>query len=251
MFKPVVVAAACITLAACAAKVADVKPEPLIVPPPAPPQSAYLLVQATVTDRARFGGYIGALPPVYTQYGGSYVAVAPAPTVERLESPGATQSIVISKWPSLNRVKEFWQSPEYQAVKKLREGTGTFTVVAFEAAGDPTKPLAFSDTPIATAPGLLIVQGNTGDGAQIVAYNQALAAQMQSGGASFLAAATSSEITVLEGNWSPKSVWISRWPNKDAARSMWNGSAYQTQIKPLRAGLGSFQVDLIEGLPQP
>lgn len=251
MFKPIVVAIVCLTLAGCAAKVADVKPEAVVAPLPVAPRVAYLLVQATVTDRARFGGYIGALPPVYAQYGGSYVAVAPAPTVERLESPGATQSIVISRWPSLQRVKEFWQSPEYQTVKKLREGTGTFTVVAFEAATTPTAPLADANTPVRTAPGLLIVQGNATSPAPIAAYNTALSQLMQPEGAGFLIGASSNEVTVLEGDWSPKAVWISRWPSKDRARSIWNSAQYQNQIKPLRAGLGSFQVDLIEGLPKP
>jgi len=235
MFRRFFIASACLAIIACAPKMADVKPAATpVAAPVAPvepitvPRAAYLLVQASVTDRARFGGYIGALPPVYAKFGGAYVAVAPAPTVERLARPGATQSIVISRWPSLARVKEFWNSSDYAQVKTLREGTGSFTVVAFEAQPDAVLPISNDATP-----GILVIQGDPA-----ALDLQALLAQ---GPAVELVRANAAQVSVLEGKWSPAAVSLSLWTDKAQARSAWTAAPLST----------SAQVDLIEGLKLP
>lgn len=223
---------ALILLSACAAqKPTTVKPAP--APAAVVEQSAYLLVQASVSDRAKFGGYIGALPPVYAKFGGAYLAVAPAVTVERLASPGATQSIVISRWPSLARVQEFWNSPEYREVKKLRDGTGAFSVVAFAASGPD---LEFSGS---TPPGILITQGQLDLSLQ-PQFNALLS------GAQVLAQPQAQQVLVLEGNAPASALTLSRWPDKAAARSAWTASAWAAALREQTAPL---QVDLIDGLP--
>lgn len=93
---------------------------------------AYLLVQATITDRAKFGQYIAALGPVYAKYNGAPVASVPAARVETIEGAAENRSIVISRFPSKAALLAFWNSPEYAEVRKLREGTGTFSVQIVE-----------------------------------------------------------------------------------------------------------------------
>ena len=70
--------------------------------------------------------YVTALPPVYEKYQGGYMAMAT--NVELLEGEFDFQSILVSKWPSVEKAREFWNSEEYQEAKKLREGVGQFNI---------------------------------------------------------------------------------------------------------------------------
>ena len=38
----------------------------------------------------------------------------------------------VSKWPNVDKAKEFWDSDEYKEVKKLREGAGEFRIMLLE-----------------------------------------------------------------------------------------------------------------------
>lgn len=98
---------------------------------------AYLLVQATITDRAKFGQYIAALAPIYAKYEGAPVASVPAARVENLEGAAENRSIVISRFPNKAALLAFWNSPEYAEARKLREGTGTFSVQIVEGNAPP------------------------------------------------------------------------------------------------------------------
>lgn len=52
--------------------------------------------------------------------------------------------------------------------------------------------------------------------------------------------------TTLEGDWGDGvSMAVSEWPDREAALAFWNSPEYE-EAKKLRAGLGEFQVMLIE-----
>lgn len=93
---------------------------------------AYLLVQGQVTDREGFKTYSAALPPIYRKYGGEYLALVPAPQVEVAEGDAEHRSIVLARFPSRAAARAFWDSPEYAAARKLREGKGTFFVTILD-----------------------------------------------------------------------------------------------------------------------
>lgn len=93
---------------------------------------AYILVQATVTDPEGFKAYNALLPPIYAKYGGTYLALTPAPRVEVAEGTAENRSIVLARFPSKEAAWGFWKSPEYEAAKKLREGKGTFFVTVLD-----------------------------------------------------------------------------------------------------------------------
>ena len=100
--------------------------------PAAADRPAYLLVQGQVTDREGFTAYSAALPPIYRQYGGEYLALVPAPLVEVAEGTVEDRSIVLARFPSREAARAFWDSPEYAVAKKLREGKGTFFVTILD-----------------------------------------------------------------------------------------------------------------------
>jgi len=76
------------------------------------------------------------LPPIYRKYGGEYLALVPAPLVEVAEGPAENRSIVLARFPSREAARAFWDSPEYAAARKLREGKGTFFVTILDGLPD-------------------------------------------------------------------------------------------------------------------
>ena len=91
--------------------------------------AAYMLIAAKISDRDAFKtGYGQAAAKLVSQFGGEYLVLAPG--AELLE---AYTSIAISKWPDKATAKAFWNSPEYDEVKKLREGLADVEVLLVEA----------------------------------------------------------------------------------------------------------------------
>ena len=92
--------------------------------------AAYLIVQVTVTDPDRFADYRAAVPAVIANYGGRYIIRGG--DVEAFEGSHDGRRLVIVEFPSMDRARAFWQSPEYREVRRLREGAAIMDVVAVE-----------------------------------------------------------------------------------------------------------------------
>ena len=94
---------------------------------------AYMIVTAKIADREKFiNGYGKAAGALVNQMGGRYILMGPG--AELLEGNfGEGASMVISEWPDKETVKTFWNSPEYQEIKKLREGIADCQVLLIEA----------------------------------------------------------------------------------------------------------------------
>ena len=96
--------------------------------------AAYIIVAARVDDRNEgFMEYSRRAAELTYRCGGKYIVRGAAETV--LEGDMWTQrACVISKWPSLEVAREFWNSKEYQEVlKPLRANTGLYDVGLFES----------------------------------------------------------------------------------------------------------------------
>jgi uncharacterized protein (DUF1330 family) len=91
---------------------------------------AYLLVDFEVTDSEGFPAYGQAARPLIAQHGGVYRAAARQPEV--LEGDPRPRGGALIEFPSVERLRVVWDSPEYAAVKRLRAGTATFAVRAVE-----------------------------------------------------------------------------------------------------------------------
>lgn len=94
---------------------------------------AYMIITARIHDRERFvSGYGKAAAELVARFGGRYVLRAPgALALEGQGGDGA--SVVISEWPDKAAALAFWNSPDYAAVKQLREGLAEVEVVLVEA----------------------------------------------------------------------------------------------------------------------
>jgi uncharacterized protein (DUF1330 family) len=95
--------------------------------------AAYMIVTAKIADRQAFvDGYGKAAAALIAQFGGRYVLRGPG--AQLLEGDfGDGASMVISEWPDKEAVLAFWNSPEYAAVRTLREGIAEAQVLLIEA----------------------------------------------------------------------------------------------------------------------
>ena len=82
---------------------------------------AYMIVLGEVFNRPAFmEGYAAKLPPLYNEFGGAYIALGGGPGIEVLEGDYAPPSYVISKWPSAQAARDFWNSEAYDELRRAR-----------------------------------------------------------------------------------------------------------------------------------
>lgn len=95
--------------------------------------AAYMIVLARVHDREKFlAGYAAQAAALVVKCGGKYVLRGPG--AQCLEgSVGDGRSVVISEWPDMAAARAFWDSSEYDEIKKLRDGICDVEVVLVEA----------------------------------------------------------------------------------------------------------------------
>ena len=91
---------------------------------------AYLIVEAIIHDRTKFSKYCEVVPGLISKYGGEYIVLGGNHIP--LEGDWGPTRLVISRWPSSDAAKKFWNSEEYSLAKPLREGTGEFKVMLVE-----------------------------------------------------------------------------------------------------------------------
>lgn len=97
----------------------------------------YLVTIATDVAVDRLGAYSAALPPIYRAHGGRYLAMGGPGRGAEPQEGAPPRSVMIARFPSLQSVHAFWQSPAYVAAKPLRAGCGTFAVYAAEGVAPP------------------------------------------------------------------------------------------------------------------
>ena len=94
--------------------------------------SAYIVVRMKVTDPERYKRYAARTPDCVASFGGRFIARGGEAVT--LEGPEFRDRMVIIEFPSLERAKEFYNSPEYTEIKALREHAGIGEFIAVEGA---------------------------------------------------------------------------------------------------------------------
>ena len=80
---------------------------------------AYVFANIEVTDPVLYEEYRKGVPATIAQYGGRYIARGGA--AEGLEGGYAPKRVVILEFPSVERAKAWWDSPEYRPLRALRQ----------------------------------------------------------------------------------------------------------------------------------
>jgi uncharacterized protein (DUF1330 family) len=91
---------------------------------------AYVIAETDVHDEALYERYKAAAPETIAAYGGRYAARGGELAV--LEGEWQPKRNVILEFDDLEAAKRWYESPEYQEVKQLREGAAQMNLVAVE-----------------------------------------------------------------------------------------------------------------------
>ncbi|NNE22343.1 MAG: DUF1330 domain-containing protein [Rhizobiales bacterium] len=94
--------------------------------------SAYMIALVNVTDPEQFKKYAAAAGPATAKYGGKYLARGGETSLFEGEMPA--ERLVVIEFASREAAEIWYNSPEYQAAKKLREGAATGTFMAVDGA---------------------------------------------------------------------------------------------------------------------
>ena len=87
-------------------------------------KKAYLLAEVEVTNAQQYGEYAKQTPGLIEKFGGRFIARGGRAAT--LEGPPAAGRLVVIEFPSFERAQAYYDSAEYQAIRKLRLGAATF-----------------------------------------------------------------------------------------------------------------------------
>jgi len=91
---------------------------------------AYVVVEIAVHDAQTYERYKQLAPPAIAAYGGRYLARGG--TTEALEGVWNPPRFVILEFPSVERARAWWNSPEYAAAKALRQASAETRMLLVE-----------------------------------------------------------------------------------------------------------------------
>jgi uncharacterized protein (DUF1330 family) len=91
---------------------------------------AYVIAEMDVHDEAQYEHYKAAAPAAVTAYGGTYIARGGE--LAHLEGEWNPKRVVILQFEDLAAAKRWYESPEYQEARALREGAAKMSLVAVD-----------------------------------------------------------------------------------------------------------------------
>ena len=92
--------------------------------------SAYLIAEVDVTDPVVFEQYRAGVPATIAAYGGKYLVRGGA--FEALEGTWQPKRVIVLRFDSMARLKEWYGSKEYAPLLALRKKCASTNVVAIE-----------------------------------------------------------------------------------------------------------------------
>ena len=92
--------------------------------------SGILIAYVNVTDPDKYKNYTALTPGAIGHHGGEFI-VRGGP-VQTMEGAEEERRIVVVRFESVEKAKEFWNSPEYANARKERVGAAEFDAVIVE-----------------------------------------------------------------------------------------------------------------------
>ena len=91
---------------------------------------AFVLANVTIHDPVHYEDYKRMVPATLVPFGGRFV-VRGGPT-EILEGAWQPSRLVLLEFPSVERARAWWNSPEYAEARALRQATSDGTLIILE-----------------------------------------------------------------------------------------------------------------------
>ena len=89
--------------------------------------TAYVIGDVEITNPEGYEEYRPHVPATVEKYGGKYLVRGGA--AEPVEGSWAPQRLVVLEFASMERVKEWYNSPEYTAIRGIRIGNSNSNVI--------------------------------------------------------------------------------------------------------------------------
>jgi uncharacterized protein (DUF1330 family) len=96
---------------------------------------AYVIVETDIHDPEQYAQYQAGSPAAVHSGAGRFVVRGGELAV--LEGDWDPSRLVILEFPDLETAKRWYDSPEYQEAKRLREGAASLRMVAVQALDEP------------------------------------------------------------------------------------------------------------------
>jgi uncharacterized protein (DUF1330 family) len=94
--------------------------------------AAYLIADIEVEDPERYQEYVRQAGPAARAYGGEFIARGGA--TEVLEGDWKPGRVVVVRFESMARAREWWNSEEYAGPKEIRRSASTGRMILVEGA---------------------------------------------------------------------------------------------------------------------
>lgn len=92
--------------------------------------SGVLIAYVNVTDPEKYKNYTALTPGAIAHHGGEFLVRGGA--VHTVEGRDEERRVVVVRFESVDKAKEFWTSPEYANARKERVGAAEFDAVIVE-----------------------------------------------------------------------------------------------------------------------
>jgi uncharacterized protein (DUF1330 family) len=102
--------------------------------------AAYIMVEIAIHDAQTYERYKQLAPPSIAAYGGRYLVRGGA--VEVLEGSWNPPRFVILEFPTVERARAWWSSPEYAPAKALRQACTQTDMILMEGLPPGADPAA-------------------------------------------------------------------------------------------------------------
>ncbi len=90
--------------------------------------SAYLIAEVEVTDPGTYEEYRRQVAPTVERYGGRFLVRGGA--VNGLEGEWTPKRLVVIEFPDMASLREWYQSDEYERLRRIRQRSSNATVLA-------------------------------------------------------------------------------------------------------------------------
>ena len=97
--------------------------------------AGYVIAIIDVTNTRAYQEYARQVPATIAKYGGRYLVRGGKSEIAEGEWPGSRT--VILEFPSLERAREWYDSPEYQPLRPLRQANSRGRIALFEGVAGP------------------------------------------------------------------------------------------------------------------
>jgi uncharacterized protein (DUF1330 family) len=98
--------------------------------------TAYIVARITITDPATYSVYGAGFMEIFSRYGGKLLAVDEAPEI--LEGEWPCTRTVLLEFPDKDVMREWYTSPDYQALAQHRFAASTANIVLLSGFNPPS-----------------------------------------------------------------------------------------------------------------